>query len=112
MNGVFGAWDEPFTDDLPTIAAPVGAPCFHCREGIAEGDNGAGLNFGVVHRECHLRAVAGGIGHHVNHVRYCHSELGPDAGLSKRASSLLVWAHVVERRSVSEADLERAREAA
>lgn len=112
MSGVFGVWDAPLTDDLPTIAAPVGARCFHCREAIAAGDNGAVFSFGVVHRECQYRAAAGGIGHHVNHERYCRSELGPDAGLSTRASALLVWALHIERRSVSEADLERAREAA
>ncbi len=43
-----------------------------------------------MHRECQLRTVMGGIGHLVDHERYCHG-VGPDAGLSRRRSSLLVW---------------------
>jgi hypothetical protein len=35
--------------------------------------------------------VTGGIGHLVDHNRYCRGEAGPDAGLSRRASSILVW---------------------
>jgi hypothetical protein len=71
-----------------------------------DGDNGAVMPTGFVqHRECSLRAVWGGIGHHVDHERYCHGELGPDAGLSYRESALLVWRHTVERRPVTDVEL-------
>jgi hypothetical protein len=46
------------------------------------------------HRECSLRSVMGGIGHIVDHARYCHGDLGTDAGLPYRVSALLVWMHL------------------
>jgi hypothetical protein len=102
----FGEWDAPVTDDAEWIDAPVGAVCMYCAETIADGDNGAVMPTGFVqHRECSLRGVWGGIGHHVDHGRYCRSELGPDAGLSYRQSALLVWRHVVEHRPVTDAEL-------
>lgn len=108
---MFGVWNASFTDGLLPIAAPIGARCLHCREEVADGDNGAVLCGVARHRECSLRAVVGGIGHLVDHARYCRSDLGPDAGLSCRASSLLVWALFVDGADVSEADLQRARAA-
>jgi hypothetical protein len=102
----FGVWDAPMTDDAEWIDAPVGAVCMFCQEAIADGDNGAVMPTGLVqHRECSLRGVMGGIGHHVDHARYCHGELGPDAGLSYRQSALLVWRHAVEGESVTDAEL-------
>lgn len=108
-HGVFGTWNAPATDHLPTILAPTNHHCNHCREQIAAEDNGAVMWGGTVHRECQLRAVTGGIGHIVDHARYCRSELGPDAGLTYRASSLLVWDSYVNGQTVTEDDLERAR---
>jgi hypothetical protein len=108
-HGVFGTWDAPATDELPAIPAPVGHRCVHCREQIAADDNGAVLYGGIVHRECHLRVVMGGIGHMVDHARYCRSDLGPDAGLTYRASALLVWDSFVNGRVVTEDDLQEAR---
>ena len=93
MRHVFGEWDAPVTDDATPIDTPVGDPCVWCMEKIQPGDDG-GIDFGghAVHKECSLRNVLGGIGHHVNHPRYCNSAgLGPDAGLSRRLSAILVW---------------------
>lgn len=92
MRGmVFGHWDAPATDDDEPIAAPVGNICMYCKEAIQLGDNGRITPMGQIeHRECSLRAVMGGIGHLVDHDRYCR-DLGPDAGLGFRQSSLLVW---------------------
>lgn len=88
----FGVWDAPITDDAEWIEAPVGQLCMHCQTAFAEGDNGAIMPTGFgQHRECSLRSVLGGIGHLVDHERYCGGELGPDAGLSYRLSALLVW---------------------
>lgn len=90
--GYFGEkWDAPVTDDAAEIPTPVGARCMHCREAIAEGDQGT-VNEGgwVSHKECSLRGVMGGIGHLVDHAFFCHG-IGPDAGLSYRRSARLVW---------------------
>lgn len=46
------------------------------------------------HRECMLREVMGGIGHHIAH-EYCCTQLNdPDAGLTRRQSGLLVDAYL------------------
>jgi hypothetical protein len=88
----FGVWDAPITDDAEWIDVPTELSCMHCRERFEAGDNGAIMPTGfAAHRECHLRAVLGGIGHMVDHEFFCHGELGPDAGLSYRTSALLVW---------------------
>ena len=88
---VFGEWDAPMTDDDIPIPTPVGNVCVWCEEPIQEGDNGRIAPNGYTeHRECALRNVLGGIGHHVDHERYCRG-VGPDAGLSRRASSIMVW---------------------
>jgi hypothetical protein len=90
---VFGIWDAPITDGAEQIDVPTDLACIHCRETFHEGDNGAIMPTGFAeHRECGLRAVWGGIGHHVDHERYCRGRLGCDAGLSRRQSALLVWA--------------------
>lgn len=101
----FGEWDAPMTDDAEWIAVPVGAMCMFCRDPVQEGDNGAIMPNGFVqHRECALRTAMGGIGHLVNHTRYCRGELGPDAGLTYRASALLVW-RLFHGTAVTEEDL-------
>lgn len=106
---VFGEWDAPLVDGVPRVDAPPDADCTYCGEHFALGDNGAALGATIVHRECHLRVVLGGAGHHVDHARFC-GELGdPDGGLSFRKSSLLVWAHIVELKPLT---LETLREAA
>lgn len=43
-----------------------------------------------VHRECALRSVSGGIGHHIDHAHFCRGIGDPDAGLDYRTSALLV----------------------
>jgi hypothetical protein len=42
------------------------------------------------HRECALREVLGGIGHHIAHEYWCLVRHDPDAGLSRRVSAMLV----------------------
>jgi hypothetical protein len=71
--------------------------CAHCEEPILPGEDRADLINVDAHRECALRVVLGGIGHLIDHEHFCGSELGPDAGLDYRTSSLMVdvWAHRV-----------------
>jgi len=81
--------------------------CEYCGEPITFSDEPAqslgvidpdGQNrLGFVHRECHLREVMGGIGHCIAHDYWCLEKHDPDAGLTTRQSSLLVWTyyHVV-----------------
>jgi hypothetical protein len=107
---VFGDWDAPITDEAERIPTPLDRRCWHCDEFFVDGDSGGiGLTNLAEHKECGLRAVMGGIGHHVDHTRYCHGDLGPDAGLSRRQSALLVWRALVDHQPVTEADLVVAR---
>jgi hypothetical protein len=81
-----------------------------CRETFRAGDNGAIMPNGFAqHRECALRSALGGIGHLVDHARYCASDHGPDAGLTSRQSALLVWRVICDRVPVTVHDLERLR---
>src|SRR5262245_22762969 len=74
----FGVWDAPMTDDATWLdAPPPGLACLYCGEAFKPDDNGGIICGTPQHRECGLRVVMGGIGHHVNHAKYCRSELGP-----------------------------------
>lgn len=91
---IFG--DMPLWDGEERIEVPTGRCCWHCEEPFTAGDSGMVMPTGLAqHRECGYRAVIGGIGHLVDHDYFCGGELGPDAGLSRRASSLLVWAREI-----------------
>jgi hypothetical protein len=107
----FGVWDAPMTDGAVWLdSPPTDMICTLCREAFKPDDNGAIMPTGFAqHRECGLRSVWGGIGHHVDHARYCKGELGTDAGLTYRQSALLVWRTFVDRRPVTEAELEELR---
>ena len=48
----------------------------------------------MVHIECSLREVMGGIGHLIAHEYWCTQEHDPDAGLTRRQSALLVAEYV------------------
>lgn len=89
----FGVWDAPITDDAIWLdEVPTDMRCWVCQENFQEGDNGAIMSTGFAqHRECSLRSVFGGIGHLVDHEYFCKGPLGTDAGLSTRASALMVW---------------------
>lgn len=106
----FGTWDAPMTDDAEWIPVPTDRHCMNCCEQFQDGDNGAIMPTGFAqHRECSLRAVMGGIGHLVDHEHYCHGELGPDAGLSYRESSVLAWQFIAERAPITVADIDARR---
>jgi hypothetical protein len=106
----FGEWDAPVTDDAVWIDAPTNERCVYCHDAIEADDSGAIMPNGFVqHRECSLRSALGGIGHMVDHARYCRSELGTDAGLSYRQSSRLVWRWHVDGIPVDEDELEQLR---
>jgi hypothetical protein len=100
---VFGDWNAAATDGHGTIKAPVGRECNWCQESVRAGDHGriavvstqSGSSSYIEHRECVLRALVGGVGHLVDHERYCHS-VGSDAGLSYRESALLGYDFVRE----------------
>lgn len=103
----FGEWDAPVTDGAQWLdEAPTDLTCMGCQEHFRPGDNGAIMPNGFAqHRECALRTSMGGIGHLVDHARYCHGELGTDAGLSHRLSSILVWRTFVDGERFTEEDL-------
>ena len=99
-------WPSGICDDGTQVGTPVGIPCALCEEPIAEGDQGSFMGtarleqpfgaYGPVHRECSLRGVLGGIGHHLNHTYWCGERHDPDGGFTYRESSLQVWQLVVE----------------
>jgi hypothetical protein len=107
MLSYFGEWDAPMTDNLLYVDAPIGEECIWCNELIQEGQAGGTYASGqVTHKECSLRTVMGGIGHLVDHGRYCHSDDGPDAGLNKYVSAKMVWAWVTEGARYTVEDIE------
>lgn len=95
------------TDGAEWIDVPLGMFCMYCRRAFVEGDNGCIMVTGYAqHRECGLRGVWGGIGHIVNHSKYCRGPLGTDAGLTYRQSAWLVWRHCVDKIPVTEEELD------
>lgn len=74
----------------PEKAAPP--LCGLCDEPLAADDVRplGGVPSGAAHRECLLRAVAGGIGHHENHALWCVERGDPDGGRTYRQSALEV----------------------
>lgn len=106
----FGTWDAPITDGAEWVPVPLGLFCMYCREAFREGDSGSIMETGYAqHRECSLRGVMGGVGHQVDHARYCRGELGTDAGLTYRQSAWLVWRHMTGGPAVTEEELETLR---
>jgi len=103
----FGIWDAPATDGAIWIDVPTHLSCMHCRRDFIPGDNGL-VNAGGwgQHRECSLRAVMGGIGHLVDHRRYCIGMRDPDAGLNYRQSAWLAWRHLTGGGKVTVEELE------
>lgn len=102
-------WAAPILADPDVTQAetPVGQLCLFCRTAVGDGDRGLIYDDeSVHHRECALRGVLGGIGHLVNHLRYCVFEGNPDAGLPYRQSAQLVWDYVTEARRVTEDELD------
>lgn len=109
-------WDAPACDDgIRSNTYPLHEPCLYCNEKIVEDQSGTyvttvGLHprFGSghastepVHKECSLRAVMGGIGHHTGHQHWCEEVGDPDAGLTYRQSALLVWWMITGRASAN-----------
>jgi len=78
--------------------------CAFCGEPLLPDEDRADIITLDAHRECALRNVMGGIGHLLDHAHFCGGELGPDAGLDRRTSSLLVdvWIHRLGVEAASE----------
>ena len=92
MTTFFGEpWPSGVCDDGVRVKTPVGIACLLCEEPIADTDQGSYLGIDPVHRECALRSVIGGWGHHVNHHYWCIQMHDPDGGLSYRESARRVW---------------------
>jgi hypothetical protein len=74
--------------------------CALCDEEILSRKDRADIITMDSHRECMLRNVLGGIGHLLDHAHFCKGELGPDAGLDYRTSSLMVdiWVNRVSKK--------------
>ena len=93
-------WGAPVCEGaVQSNTPPWGELCGYCREVIVEGESGTyttmlwaqGPMLEPVHKECSLRMVLGGIGHHLNHTRWCVEQRDPDGGMTFRESALLVW---------------------
>jgi hypothetical protein len=93
-------WPSGICDEGTQVETPLGVLCLLCREPIQVFDQGSFMASALglhdagpqpVHRECSLRSVLGGIGHHISHDYWCSEMKDPDAGGSYRQSALLVW---------------------
>jgi hypothetical protein len=112
--GEYLYWGEPWPSGVCDEATqsntyPLGEKCALCDERIVEGQSGTYINvMGTrgrlgssvttepAHKECSLRSVLGGIGHHTQHDYWCVVMGKPDAGLTYRQSALEVWAKLQE----------------
>jgi hypothetical protein len=60
----FGAhWDVPMLEGAVRMDTPAGEDCGYCAEPIRLGDQGVLRGEAVLHRECDLRLVLGGVNH-------------------------------------------------
>lgn len=90
-------WPSGICENGIQVPTPVGVECILCQTGVQEGQQGSFMHGsdeeGVkpAHKECSLRAVLGGIGHHRDHLYWCREMGDPDGGLSYRESALAVW---------------------
>jgi hypothetical protein len=101
MNYFGEPWPSGICDDANArqVPVPVGESCVLCDDLIISSDQGSFMGALVndkpamapVHRECSLRSVLGGIGHHVDHEYWCEVFGDPDGGQSYRRSALMVW---------------------
>ncbi len=100
MSVIFGGdWGAPVCAGATVVPAPLGDACGYCEEPIRDGDQGVlqvfvrtdGADRRPIHKECMLRQVLGGYGHHMDHAYWCGQMHDPDGGLSRRESSLRVW---------------------
>jgi hypothetical protein len=100
-------WGEPWPSGVCDEATqsntyPLGDRCLLCGVIIVEGESGTyigdsrieGWPMKPVHKECSLRSVLGGIGHHEDHVYWCTIAHDPDGGRTYRHSALAVWEKV------------------
>lgn len=91
-------WPAGVCEDGHRLPTPVGVACALCGD-VVDAD-GRGTWFltatgpSPVHRECSLRSVLGGIGHHEDHAFWCQTIGDPDGGRSFRESALAVYALV------------------
>lgn len=91
-------WPSGICDEGTRVPTPVGEKCALCDEEIQPDDQGSFMGawpdrpaLAPVHRECSLREVLGGIGHHRDHDYWCHEMHDPDGGMTYRESALAVW---------------------
>lgn len=78
------------TTDRDGMASRQRDACPLCGEPIAAADDVRPLGREAAHRECLLRAVLGGIGHHEDHAYWCTVRGDPDGGRTYRQSALEV----------------------
>ena len=102
VESYFGEpWPSGVCDNGTQVPTPIGVECILCETPVQEGDRGnfMGSEKGLVpaHRECSMRSVLGGIGHHEDHQLWCLQRHDPDGGRSYRQSALEVWEWVIKR---------------
>jgi hypothetical protein len=86
--------------------APTTTDCGLCEEAIEDGEDYEPMPFVAgdgtveakfVHRDCVVRSVLGGIGHHLDHDYWCGHMHDPDGGRTLRESAREVCALLRER---------------
>jgi hypothetical protein len=104
MESYFGEpWPSGVCDNGIQVPTPVGVNCILCQTPVQEGDQGSFMHGsdeeGVIpaHKECSLRSVLGGMGHHEDHQLWCMERGDPDGGRTYRQSALEVWKVVIQK---------------
>jgi hypothetical protein len=91
MGGYWVGYSPEHSEDrcVNHLHTPKDA-CVLCEEPIGPTEDAQPCQPGRAHRECLLRAVVGGIGHHEDHVHWCGVLGDPDGGRTYRQSALEV----------------------
>ena len=91
-------WPSGVCDEGTQVPVPFGEKCILCETSVGISDQGSfmGNENGLqpAHRECLLRSVVGGIGHHRDHYFWCRQKGDPDGGYNYRESALQVWTFI------------------
>lgn len=89
------AWNAPVCTAEDRIEIPVGQPCAHCQELIADGDDGFANGSHVMHYACQVRGLVGGANHVLGTCSCCGGKMPPDPpGLTRREAALVaekIW---------------------
>lgn len=88
------AYGAPYESDTPRVPAPLHWLCHHCKEPIAQDDDGfiVPVAYGceiALHYACHMRGIVGGVNHLRGSCTCCGGDDPPDPpNMTKRQAAI------------------------